>query len=466
MADEESKPITDSDLTRIDPHPPVEQPSGPIPSRMDGVVGSPLLPERPSLPTVVARPIKAPVPVFREETRARQPAAPVGAVTAPTGETRRAEPWSGLVPGRLLDGRYEIIKRIGIGGMGEVFLARDTKLFDKAVAVKVLTAAVAKEPSILQRFEREARAASTVPQHPNVVKVQDYGVDEKTNLPYMVMEYVSGDDLATRLKTGKMPQEQAVDLILGVCKGLAQIHDAGVIHRDLKPQNIMIERHKREGDVAKILDFGISKIVDDVSLTGAGTVVGTWRYLSPEQARGQGEIDVRSDQYGLATLLYQCLLGVRAFEGDPGAALLQRIVKGDFRRPTAVDPTFDKGLEKVILKAMAREPDDRFATIAEFAAALIPFASPKGQRLSSDLFMDNPPSQPLIGRPSDAPKSQLRLRIATALRSPLSLVALAAAALVIVAVVVVSLRSSRPQVVVPAAHAPGRPVSQATPPPG
>jgi serine/threonine protein kinase len=210
----------------------------------------------------------------------------------------------------------------------------------------------------------------------------------------------------------------------------------------------MLERNKREGEVVKILDFGISKIVADVSLTGAGTVVGTWRYLSPEQARGKGEIDVRSDQYGIAVLLYQCILGVRAFEGDPGAALLNRIVAGDFIKPTKHDPTFNKDLEKVILKAMSVDPANRFPTIAEFARALIPFASPRGQRLSTDRFSDNP-SMPLTSSAGNS--SKVRLALGRLRQSPFLLVGAGAAALAIAAVIVFVLQSSRPRTTAPAA---------------
>ncbi|HEY3055284.1 MAG TPA: serine/threonine-protein kinase, partial [Thermoanaerobaculia bacterium] len=235
-----------------------------------------------------------------------------------------------IAPGTRL-GPYEIISRIGAGGMGEVFRARDTRL-GRAVAIKVLPSEFADDAARLQRFEQEARAASAL-NHPNIITVYDVGSVD--HAPYLAMELVEGKSLRELIDHGPLPVRRIVDVGVQIADGLSKAHEAGIIHRDLKPENIMFSAD----GFAKILDFGLAKLTplqSDDSKTvrrdsTAGTLLGTAGYMSPEQAAGE-KVDFRSDQFSLGTILYEMASGARPFRRKTAAETLTAIIREEPER--------------------------------------------------------------------------------------------------------------------------------------
>jgi eukaryotic-like serine/threonine-protein kinase len=270
-------------------------------------------------------------------------------------------------------GRYLLVRRIGEGGMGVVFEAIDSNL-GRRVAIKTLHARHVRSGEVQQRFLREGQAASRV-HHANVAAVFDVGGGSH---PYLVMEYLAGEDLSCLLeREGRLSVERAADLLVPVVAALATAHDLGVVHRDLKPANIFLA-NERNRVTPKVLDFGISRITDRAdaaSITDTGALIGTPCYVSPEQARGDRHLDARSDQYSLGVILYQAATGRRPVDEPSVYAVLQRIVAGDFPTPRTVCPSLLSAIEKVIVRAMARDPDGRFPSTRAFGCALLPFAS-------------------------------------------------------------------------------------------
>jgi serine/threonine-protein kinase len=281
----------------------------------------------------------------------------------------------------LIGGRYHLLGKIGEGGMGTVFKAVD-QVIGRQVAIKMLGESSTKQAEVVARFQREAQVVGQL-RHRNVVEVFDFGVENGT--PFMVMELLEGKDLATLLdKRGPIAIERAVDIVLAVAAGLLAAHERGLVHRDIKPANIFLSRE--DGDeIPKILDFGIAK-TSNSRLTQAGSVFGTQHYISPEQARNSADVDARTDQYALGVILYQCLAGRPPHDGDNVYAVIKNIVEGRFASPRAYRPEMPAGLEAIVMKAMATEPDGRFATLYEMGTALLPFASARGQRQWSDFY--------------------------------------------------------------------------------
>ena len=264
--------------------------------------------------------------------------------------------------GDTLGGRYRLIELLGQGGMATIFRAVDTQL-GRDVAVKLLRPEYLRDPDFSSRFRQEAQAAASL-SHPNVVTVYDYGADPSG--PYIVMELVDGEDLATILKSnGALPPRQVARIGSAVARALAAAHAAGLVHRDVKPGNILIGR---DGQV-KVADFGIARAIAEAQLTLPGMTMGSVHYFSPEQARGESAT-ASSDIYSLGIVLYEMLTGVRPWEGDSAAAVGLARLSGPVPDPALVRASVPPDLAAITRKALAPEPAGRFSSAAAMADAL------------------------------------------------------------------------------------------------
>ncbi|WP_040802221.1 Stk1 family PASTA domain-containing Ser/Thr kinase [Nocardia concava] len=282
-----------------------------------------------------------------------------------------------------LSSRYELGEIIGFGGMSEVHKARDLRL-GRDVAIKVLRADLARDPTFYLRFKREAQNAAAL-NHPAIVAVYDTGEAEVDGgpLPYIVMEYVDGDTLRDIVRgKGPLPPRRAMEVIADVCAALDFSHRNGIVHRDMKPANIMINR----AGAVKVMDFGIARAIADSSnpMTQTAAVIGTAQYLSPEQARGE-QVDARSDVYSVGCVLYEILTGEPPFTGDSPVAVAYQHVREDPRLPSQVHPGVPRELDSVILKAMSKNPANRYQTAAEMRADLIRVLG--GQKPTAPMIM-------------------------------------------------------------------------------
>ncbi|MFO0619185.1 MAG: serine/threonine-protein kinase [Polyangiaceae bacterium] len=265
-------------------------------------------------------------------------------------------------------GKYEVIRRLGEGGMGSVYEARHTEL-GRRVALKVLRSKLARNKTYLERFLREGRIAARL-DHPHVVGVFDVGTESGS--PFLVMEFLAGEDLDAHLSgRGPLETSEAVDILLPILSALDAAHGAGLVHRDLKPANIFLCRAAHGGFHPKLLDFGIAKpgTEEAAQLTGTAEVFGTPQYMAPEQVRRAKDAKPESDQYAMGVILYRAVVGKEAFElGDLSVyAILERVVGGTFPSPRRVRPDVDPGIERVILRAMAKDPKDRFLSVRAWA---------------------------------------------------------------------------------------------------
>jgi serine/threonine-protein kinase len=275
--------------------------------------------------------------------------------------------------GRVLSGLYKIENRIGEGGMGTVYMAMHIHL-EKPFAVKVLSKQVAGNREAIDRLKWEAKAASRL-ENDNIVQVVNLDTTDEGEV-FIVMELLRGASLADLIKDGPLTLERAVPLVFQVCRALAAAHARDIVHRDLKPENVFIVR-KDDGDFVKILDFGISKIrtaeAERVRMTRTGQLVGTPLYMSPEQARGETDIDKRADIYSLGVMFYEMLTGGPPFEGKNYFQLLWKHANEEAEPPSERAPKADipHAIEQVILKALRKEPADRYQTMQELEAALL-----------------------------------------------------------------------------------------------
>ena len=266
---------------------------------------------------------------------------------------------------QLLGGRYSLGETIGIGGMAEVFRGTDVRL-GRDVAIKVLRADLARDPSFQGRFRREAQSAASL-NAPCIVSVYDTGEDH--GVPYIVMEYVEGRTLRDVLQTeGRLLPQRALEVVADICTALDVAHAAGIVHRDIKPANVMLTPR---GEV-KVMDFGIARAIADTSstMTQTAAVVGTAAYLSPEQARGE-HVDARSDIYSTGCLLYELVTGTPPFTGDSPVAVAYQHVREDPTPPSAYDDSMPPQVDAVVLKAMAKNPVNRYQSADEMREDLL-----------------------------------------------------------------------------------------------
>lgn len=264
--------------------------------------------------------------------------------------------------GTVLAGRYEILKLIGRGGMGAVYKARDTEL-DRLVALKLIRPELARNPEILRRFKQELILARQVT-HKNVIRIFDLG--QSDGIKFITMDFVEGQDLhQLLLERGKLAPEQAARIMLQICRALEAAHSEGVIHRDLKPQNVMLDANGR----VYVMDFGIARSAYLPGMTQTGALIGTPEYMSPEQARGE-KLTERSDIFSLGIILYELLTAKSPYFSDTPLATLWKRMQEKATPPVVVDPTLPQALSDIVVKALEIEPDNRFATAGQMAQQL------------------------------------------------------------------------------------------------
>lgn len=298
-------------------------------------------------------------------------------VDGPAQESRASAGFAGedLFIGKILANRYKVARRVGVGGFGAVYEAEDTKIH-KRVAVKVLARDLVSDASMVVRFRKEAEAASKVG-HENIIDITDF--DRTADGYYfIVMEFLEGTDLGSVLRSGEqLSMSRILGIMIQVCRGLHQAHLRGVIHRDLKPGNIFLSSRGSLVDFVKLLDFGITKFteIDDAGsrLTKTGQIIGTPMYMSPEQAMGEEDVDHRADIYSLGVILYELVTGQPPFTAVNYLGLIAQHATDPPVPPTKVRPDLHipLELEQVILKAMAKRPEERFATMSELEGSLV-----------------------------------------------------------------------------------------------
>ena len=280
-----------------------------------------------------------------------------------------------LETGRRL-GAFEILAPLGAGGMGEVYRAKDTRL-DRTVALKVLPSELSANPVLRERLEREAKAISGLA-HPHICTLHDVGQDD--GIDYLVMEYLEGETLAERLQKGPLPLEQALKCAIEIAEALDAAHRQGVVHRDLKPGNVMLTKSG-----AKLLDFGLAKLregdpsdpatsasaipTEHRPLTEIGTILGTYPYMAPEQLEGK-DVDGRADLFAFGAMLHEMVTGHRAFDGESRASLIAAILEREPPPVSTLQPLSPPGLDHVVKTCLAKDPDDRWQSAHDLAAAL------------------------------------------------------------------------------------------------
>ncbi|MBI5490201.1 MAG: serine/threonine protein kinase [Deltaproteobacteria bacterium] len=301
--------------------------------------------------------------------------------------------------GRLLEGKYRVSRLIGEGGMGAVYQAEHT-LIGRPVAVKVLHGDFAKNPEVLERFRREARAATAI-RHPNIIEVTDMGMTSEGQ-PFLVMELLEGAPLSSMIGEGRtIPVARIADLLAQVLDALEAAHAKGIVHRDLKPDNVFVVRVGNRPEFVKLLDFGISKMTDPaaggLSMTRTGSVMGTPNYMAPEQAMGRKDCDHRVDLWAVGVMLYEALTGRLPYQGDNYNELLTAILMTTPPAPRAVNAAIDPALERVVLRALAKDREQRYQLPAEFKNELNVAARGAGSAavFAPAAASETPPPQPV-----------------------------------------------------------------------
>jgi tRNA A-37 threonylcarbamoyl transferase component Bud32 len=273
--------------------------------------------------------------------------------------------------GKTLEGRYQVVRLLGSGGMGAVYEGRHV-VVGKRVAIKFLHAEFAANEEVLKRFYREAQAAAAIG-HKSIIDIMDVGVSPESE-PYLVMEYLEGEDLdGMLLRTGALSVEAACGILEPALLALEAAHAKGIVHRDLKPANIFLVRNEGSAPTVKLIDFGISKFTGgnkESRLTRTGSLLGTPAYMSPEQARGVGEVDRRADVYSMGVILYQMLTGALPFEGENYNTLLINVLTTEARTPREINPSIPADAEAVILKQLRKDPAERSQSAREMLEEL------------------------------------------------------------------------------------------------
>ncbi len=295
--------------------------------------------------------------------------------------------------GQVLSGLYKIDRRIGEGGMGRVYMAVHIHL-NKPFAVKVLSEKIATNRQAVERLRIEAQTASSI-DHDNIIDVVSFDTTDDGRV-FLVMEMLEGESLAELIQDGPMNLERALPIVYQICEALEAAHERGIVHRDLKPENVFIVR-KRDTDFVKVLDFGISKIktaeAEQVRMTKTGQVVGTPLYMAPEQARGETDIDRRADVYALGVMLYEMLAGRPPFLGGNYFQLLWKHGNEAPQPPSRHRPDLPAAIDDAILRALEKDPADRYPSMAAFEAALMA-AAPEVSSNPARLMSVPPPYEP------------------------------------------------------------------------
>jgi serine/threonine-protein kinase len=305
--------------------------------------------------------------------------------------------------GEVLGDRYEILRQLSMGGMGMIYEARHV-VVGRHFAVKVLHPESATRPGLVKRFEQEAKAVGSLASE-HIVGVLDFG--EHFGIPYFVMELLQGRDLRDLLLTsGALPVPRAVGIALDVCNGLRLAHAAGLTHRDLKPANIFVTHTSEGRELAKVIDFGVAKLLNASESTGEDTLIGTVGYMAPEQIHSGKAVDSRADIYSLGVVLYEMLAGTAAHQGEK-AEVLYRILHEQPPELDQVRKNLPRALVAVVNRATARDPEHRHRTIAELAEALKPYAYPGGASTAGNAHLkpdsdDASASKPTLSASDDS----------------------------------------------------------------
>jgi serine/threonine-protein kinase len=350
--------------------------------------------------------------------------------SGPDGDQTLRDPRMASLPrdipvqvGDLLARKYRVEHVLGVGGVGVVVAATHIEL-EERVAIKFLLPAALKQPELVSRFAREARAAVRIKSE-HVGRVTDVGTLE-SGAPYMVMEYLEGHDLgALARQQGPMAIEQAVDYVLQACEAVAEAHTLGIVHRDLKPSNLFVSRRADGSAMVKVLDFGISKVKpragsksDDAAVTLTSSVIGSPLYMSPEQMESTRDVDPRTDVWSLGTILYELVAGACPFDAPTMPQLVAKILRSPPAPLRGYRPDVPPEFEALINRCLEKDPDDRFSNVAELAMALATFA-PRRALLSVQRIvrviqvsglgaadLQGPPSSSSYAEPPDAERTQ------------------------------------------------------------